>query len=415
MLRIIAIIITTLALAYAAWANSASTLMSKFSPERGLRLNPTSAQALVNVTERAKAKKDQSDFLKIARANSLTALRSEPLATRALRQLGVYYSSTGKTAEGRKLVNLAVQLSQRDTAGQLWLAEDHLRAGEYKQALTAIDVVLRTEPDSRETVFRVLGATLANPEFNRVFVEYARGRPSWLRWFIDYNVSSLPKPELISRMLVQLQPLPPEILSDSASGMLLTSLVNRSPIADARVFYLKLPNASPQSLKSLTFRRPGDSLLFPPVGWELINDGNVQGFGDIDGQSTSIEGAAAPGRHGAIARKLLFLGAGSYRWTGVADLSGLSGGAAAISILCNKGPGAWTPLARKELARGRNNFGFTVPPACEAQLIAIDIAAADSQSDASMEVGAMRLAPLGGGAPTTYARKTVSVPREVER
>ena len=98
MFRIVAIVLLTLCLTYAAWANSATMLFSKFSPERGLSLDPTSAQALMNITEKAGTMKDKSTFLKIARGNSVAALQSEPLSSRALRQLGTYYTMAGEAA-----------------------------------------------------------------------------------------------------------------------------------------------------------------------------------------------------------------------------------------------------------------------------------------------------------------------------
>jgi len=415
MIRVATIIIATLAFAYASWANSATTLYSKFAPQRGLQMDPTSAQALINITEIEAAKKDKSTYNRVVRHNAVTALRSEPLASRALRQLGAYYATIGNRAEGRKLIRLAATLSHRDSAGQLWLAEDYLRGNQHEKALRAIDVVLRTEPDVREIVFRTLGASLADPEFNRVFVAYARNRPSWLGAFIEYNVATLPQPQLLSGALVQLQPLPKTILSDTSSGVLLTGLVNRAPINDARTFYLNLPHADPQALRSLTFRRPADSLLLPPIGWELMNDGNVQGFGNVDGDTVAIEGVAAPGRRGTVARKLLFLHPGSYRWIGNADLTGLGGGTAGVSILCNRGPGDWAPIARKDLIRGRNSFDFAIASTCQAQLISIDVTGADSQSDASMEVAQMRLAPLSDTAPATNRYKAAAAPEQPYR
>ncbi len=400
MFRTIAIIIATLALAYAAWNNTASTLFGKFAPERALRLDPTSARALINITEKASTNKDKSVFMRIARGNAITALRREPLATHALRQLGLYYAAKGQTTEARKLIRLAAGLSRRDATGQLWLADDYLRQEKYKQALEAIDTVLRTEPETHETIFRVFGATLSDPEFRRVFVAYARIRPSWLGPFIDHNVATTQRPEWLSQALVELQPLPPSILSDASSGVLLTALVNRAPIDEARRFYLKLANANPKALESLTYRRPADSLLFPPVGWQLINDGNVQGFGDIDAASTTIEAIAVAGRRGMAARKLLFLRPGSYRWTGDTDLAGMiSGSTAGIGVVCNDGPGAWTPLAHKDLASGRNSLDFSISPTCSAQMLAIDIVASDGQSDSSMKVGNMRLTPVAHTAP----------------
>jgi len=390
MLRIIAIIVATIGLAYAAWANSASTLLSKFSPERGLQLNPTSAHALMNVTEKAKAKKDQSEFLKIARTNSMAALRSEPLSSRALRQLGVYFAMSGNVNKGRKLVELSASLSRRDTPGQLWLANDALNAGRFRDALQALDVVMRTQRETREVAFTALGSALADPEFRRVFVSYVSNKPSWLKPFIQFNVS-LKQPETLSRTLLQMQPLSKNIFDDRTAGALLSSLVSRSPIEEARLFYTKMPGASAQNLTSIEFARPADAFRFPPFGWEMLNDGNVQGFGRVS-DGVSIEALAVPNTSGTAARKLLFLRPGTYRWSGSADLSDMTGGGStSVNLLCNTGPGRWDNLSRLELQPGRNQFVFTVSPGCSAQLLTIDIAGPDAQNDVSMRVESMRL------------------------
>lgn len=411
MFRIVAIVLATLGLAYAAWANSAITLFSKFSPERGLMLDPSSAQALTNVTERAGAKKNKSTFLKIARANSIAALRSEPLSSRGLRQLGTYYTMVGNVPKGRKLIEMSAQLSHRDTPGQLWLANDYLRSGKSRDALQAIDIVIRTQPQTRDVAFGALGNALVDPEFRKVFVPYVRSKPSWLKPFIQFNVS-LKQPQLLSRTLMQMQPLSPDIFDDRTAGALLSALVNRAPIEEARVFYLKMPGASAKPLTSIEFARPTDTFLFPPFGWELMNTGHVQGFGELDDGGLVIEGLAVPGRSGTVARKLLFLRSGTYRWTGDADLSGMNGGGSAgVGLLCNAGPGQWSRSSATELNAGRNQFTFTVGAACPAQLLTIDIAGADTQTDASMKIVDMRLAPAKGAPidapPSTSAARAV--------
>jgi hypothetical protein len=396
MFRIVAIVLATLCLTYAAWANSATILFSKFAPERGLSLDSTSAQALLNITEKAGAKKDKATFLKIARANSIAALRSEPLSSRGLRQLGTYYTMVGNVPKGRQLIEMSAQLSHRDTPGQLWLISDYLRNGKSRDALQAIDIVIRTQPQTRDAAFGALGNALVDPEFRKVFVPYVRSKPSWLKPFIQFNVS-MKQPQLLSQTLMQMQPLSQDIFDDRTAGELLSALVNRAPIEEARQFYLKMPGAHAKALTSIDFARPGDTFRFPPFGWELTNDGNVQGFGDIDNGRVGLEGLAVPGRSGTVARKLLFLRPGTYRWTGDADFAGMNGGGSAgVSLLCNAGPGKWNRSSAAELKAGRNQFIFTVDATCPAQLLTIDIAGADTQSDASMKIVDMQLAPTKG-------------------
>lgn len=393
MFRIAVIFIVTLSVAFAAWANSATTLFSKFSPERGLRLDAHSAQALMNITDKAAAKTTQSAFLKVARRNSITALRSEPLSARALRQLGVYYSTTGDVAKGRKFVQMSAKLSRRDTPGQLWLVDDYLRDGQSRAGLQAIDVVIRTQPDTREAAYTALGAALADPEFREIFIPYVRNKPSWLKSFIQHN-ANMQRPELLSRTLMQMMPLPPTIFDDRIASELLGALVTRSPIEEARLFYLKLPAANTKSLTSISFDDPADSFRYPPVGWEMVNNGDVQGFSNVEGGNVSVEAMALPGRRGSAARKLLFLRPGTYRWTGDADLGGMNGGGSVtVNLLCNMGPGQWRPSSRSEIQAGRNQFLFLVNSACSAQMLTIDIAGADTQLDASMRIKDMRLVP----------------------
>lgn len=395
MFRLVTIIIASIALAYAAWASAASAIYGKFAPERGLQLDPNSVGALTNTTERAAAAKDKSAFLKIARPHSERALRRDPLAHDALRQLGQYYARTGNEAKGRQLIKLSAQLSRRDSTGQLWLADDGLKNGQTTDALRAIDTVIRTQPDTHEATFKALGSLLADPAFRRFFVDYVRKQPPWLKPFVEYNIATLPNPESLSQTLLQMKPFPKHLLTDQSAGTLLTTLVNRAPIQRARDFYVRLPGSDSRALTSLAFARPADALRFPPFGWELISDNNVQGFGDAGGDSFSIEALAMPGRRGIAARKILFLRPGSYRWTGDANISEMRDRAVgSIALYCNKAPGTWTPLSRRDLTSGRNSVDFTIGANCSAQMLTVETLGSESQSDASMAVSAMRLTPL---------------------
>lgn len=395
MFRIVAILIATLALAYSAWAASAVRLYSKFAPERGLQLDSSSALALINTTEQANKKQDKTAFLKIARSRARQALRNEPLAPRAVRQLGSYYALKGDAAKARQLMLLSTKLSRRDTSSQLWLADYSLNNGRPNDALRAIDIVIRTQPETNEAVFQVLGTTLSDAEFRRNFVAYTKSRPDWLGAFIAYNIGALKQPEILSRTLVDMHPLPQGLVSEDSIGRLLVSLANQSPIDEARRFYLQQPGASRVALTSLEFPRGADNFRYAPIGWQMLNSSDVQGFGDVEGNSASIEAIAMPGRRGTAARKLLFLTPGTYRWTATADLSGLRGGSGTLNILCNAGPGQWVRSASKDLGKGANNFNFTVDANCPAQMLTVEAAGADSQSEGNLTLSKMRVARAG--------------------
>ncbi len=395
MIRLALTSVATAAIAYAAWANTASTFYGKFSAEQGPQFIAPSARGLINTTEKAEAQKDNKTFLKIARLNSIRALESEPLSPNAVRQLGVYFTATGNSTKGRELVLLSAELSRRDAIGQLWLAQDNLSNRKPNAGLRALDVVIRTQPEAHEPAFRLLGASLANSEFRDIFVAYTVNRPPWLRKFIEYNVSNLKQPQLLAQTLARMEPLPNSVLTEESAGLLLALLVNRAPIAESRDFYLRLPGASQKNLTTIDFARPADTFRFAPIGWDLSNTPDVQGFGNLEGKTLSIEALAMPNRHGTAARKLLFLRPGAYRWSVNADLSGMHGKATgAMRLRCNHAAGAWSVATQKDFTSGPNKLEFTVGSDCSAQMLTIDVTGAENQSDASMIISKMTLVPL---------------------
>lgn len=407
MFRFLTITIATIAIAYASWSNAASALYSKYSPATGLRFNPNSATALINTTSNAGAAKDKMQFLRIARPHAVKALKSEPLASEALRQLGQYYALTGHVAKGRDLIELSSKLSRRDSQTQLWLAEDGLRNDRTMNALRSLDVVLRTQPNTREASFQAMGSLLGDAEFRSIFVKYMGNRPPWLKQFIEFNIQTLKQPQALSQTLTALRPFPRDLLTDATSGQLLTSLVNQAPIQYSKEFYEHIPGSDSKVLTSLSFPRPTDALRLPPFGWELLSDNNVQGFADIDGDTVSIGALATPGRRGMAARKILFLTSGNYRWTGTTDLSEMRDRAtASVNVLCNVGPGRWTRLSGRDLTVGTNSIEFAVGAKCRAQLLTIETVGSESQADASMTITAMRLVPIEtrGAARTATAK-----------
>ncbi len=392
-IRFLAVAIGSVALAYIAGAQAFETWGSRFMTDAVLKLDSRSAGALAMQSERAWEDKDKSRFQKIAKANSLNALRSEPLSYRAVRQLGLYYNAAGNPAKARELIDLSTKLTRRDGLGQLWLAEDYARRGRLNESLRAFDIVIRIQPDAREVAYRAMGAALADTEFRNAFVTLARRGPPWLPSFLAYNVGESARPADIAAIVRALQPLPPSVLPAKETGALLSRLVDSAPIDDARLLYLSLPMARRERLTSLAFSSPRDVLLYPPFGWEVFDNTGVEAFGGSDGKSATIEATVMPGYRGTAARKLLFLPAGSYDWSGTTDLTQMAPEATAKIVLsCYSAPGKWARSGEFPLRNGANRFAISVPGKCPAQLLSIELVGADNQADSSMTLGSMALA-----------------------
>lgn len=392
MIRNIVIFCASIALALMAWEQSASALSGKFSPTQALRLNPSLASALINVNESAAVKKDKAEFLRIAQRNARLALTSDPLAPAAIRQLGQYHLWSGNREQGRRLIMLSASLSRRDAATQLWIFEDSVKANQLEAAMRSLDAVLRTEPEARGQIFQVLGATLADTRFRSTFVRYAAERPAWMEEFLSYNIGTVAQPAVFARTLVAMRPFPKDLMTDDQLGLVMTDLVNKSPIEEARYFYTRLPGADRRLLTSLDAGNPGAALKFPPMGWQLFSDGNGQGFGYAEGSDLTIEGVAFPGRQGTIARKLLYLQPGNYQWSGKADLAGMRDQAKVnIRLACNTGPGKWTVGSVFTLRTGPNNWQTPIGNDCKAQMLSIETVGSESQNEATMTLSDMKI------------------------
>lgn len=406
MIRNTVLIGGSIALALLAWQQSASALAGKFSPAQALRLDPTLASALVNVTEAAAIKKDKSQFLGIARRNARLALTSDPLSAAAIRQLGQYHLWTGDREQGRRLFMLSASLSRRDAATQLWIFEDRVKANQLDLAMRSLDAILRTQPEVRGQIFQVLGATLADTKFRKTFVRYASSRPAWLEEFLAFSIGTVAQPKVFAQTLVAIRPFPKDLLSDEQLGLIMTELVNKSPIEDARAFYVRLPEADRRLLTAPDIGRPGAALKYPPIGWQLFSDSNGQGFGSADSGRLTIEGVAFPGRRGTIARKLLYLEPGKYQWSGKADLSGMRDRAmASVRLVCNTGPGTWTQGRLFRLSEGRNSWQIQVGTDCKAQMLSIETLGSESQNEATLIMSEMKLRRIIPAAASSTASK----------
>lgn len=390
--RSLVIAVGSVALAYMAGTQAFGIWGGRFMPDAALTLDARSPSALTNLTERAWQEKSKVSFKRMADANTLTVLKDEPLSHRALRQRGSYYAVTGNTAKARELIALSTKLTRRDSFGQLYLVEEYGRTGQLDKALGAFDIVVRTQPDAREAAYRMMGTALADSEFRNAFIKLARRNPPWLSSFLAFNVGEATRPSDVAEVVRALQPLSPKTLPAAETGTLLSRLVMLAPIEDARALYLSLPGARPTTLTSLNFASPKTAFLYPPFGWEVFDNAGVQAFPGSDGKSASIEAVVLPGYRGIAARKLLFLGAGAYDWSGTADLTRMAPGAAARMILfCYDAPGKWARNSEVTLRNGANRFTISVPDACSAQLLSLELVGADNQTDSSMVLGAMML------------------------
>jgi len=113
-------------------------------PELALSLDGGNWKALMVRAEKALKDEKSEDAVLDARS----ALRADPLAAGALRVLGVVEEKHGKDGvsdKSERLMRAAADVSRRDAMPQVWLLGRHLQSGDLAQAMSRLDLIMRTQ------------------------------------------------------------------------------------------------------------------------------------------------------------------------------------------------------------------------------------------------------------------------------
>ncbi|WP_423141292.1 tetratricopeptide repeat protein [Parablastomonas sp. CN1-191] len=108
---------------------------------------------------------------------------AEPLNSEALRNMALIAQSRGEAVRARALMQAAGQLTKRDLAVNLWLANDYARADKVDDALAMYDQALRTSSQAQSLILpsviqALRGDTLVDP-----VIRLLSRRPPWLDEF----------------------------------------------------------------------------------------------------------------------------------------------------------------------------------------------------------------------------------------
>jgi tetratricopeptide (TPR) repeat protein len=396
------ILVATLVFAYLAFASSFTALAAKFSPATALAWDATAPRALATEIELLSQKKDKRRFQEQAAPAMVAALRREPLNPRAVRLLALALEESGKEERAREGMKLASRISRRDPGTQLWMAMDYAKTGNASEVLRAYDVLLRTQPAAQEAAFRQLKAALADARFRREFGGFIGKNPPWLKAFVDVSAQTEGGHDNLAKTLAAAAPLPPGTLSENTTGMILDRLVDDGRVVDAKLFYLSLPGRSESALTSLQFGGGKSAFALPPVGWQVLNTADVQGFAHMKDKVLTFEGVAQPERRGTIARKLLYLPPGNYSATVKANLADMRTGAEAqMALACLDANRKWTKRQEMTLRPGTNRLDFQIAADCPAQLVLFGMNGGDAQGEAVVTLQDPRLARVAAKAAVT--------------
>lgn len=330
------------------------------------------------------------------RADTLArkALLNDALAVQAVSTLSLNAYLRGDVAQTRRLLAYSQKLSRRDLQTQLTAIEEAVARGDVAGTLYHYDVALRTNTDSWELLFPVLGGAATDPAVQAALVARLARRPMWGDSFITYTATHSPDPQATAALLTKLRRAGLTI-ADGARAPIINALIEQGALDQAWRYYAAgTPGAVRNGSRDpyFTSRTDAPSLL----DWMPINDGSIATSiqrGDAGGV---FDFAAPASVGGALLRQIQMLSPGNYRITGVS--SGIEQAADALpywSLSCRKDGKEFgrvvVPMSSQ--AEGRFEGRFVVPAGCPVQVLTMIARPSDAIGGVTGQIRRVQLVP----------------------
>jgi hypothetical protein len=314
-------------LLFLAWRIVTKTMAAAYEtadPERALEWDPRDTTALLELAQRrglsqlrAGKAPAQVDLTQVRRLVE-RALRFDPLAPRALTDLGRIAESEGDASRALALMDLAGERALRDPVAQGWLVNHALSRGDVAAALPHLDAILRTQL-GLDQALPLLAALVSDPRAAAPLAHLLGTDPPWRGWFLNNIAYHLVDRGALGRFYGELQagPHPP---SQQELQSYLDRLVNDGLFKEAYATWLTtLPpdrRADSGALYNGAFQYPLSGSEFD---WKVMQslgaDVEIAGGPAPDPQTLRVEFSGARVDFHNVSH-LLVLPSGSYRLTG---------------------------------------------------------------------------------------------------
>lgn len=245
------------------------------------------------------------------------ALLSAPLTAGAARLLGLSAELRGDHFAGTKLHELAERISRRDFRTQLALIELAVERGDVAGALRHHDIALRTRAGGDALLFPILASAIEDPAVRGPFAAIMATSPPWLGAFFASTLRAGGHSAAVAALVDRVGGLKSIDRSGQLDGLLLQGLANDRHYEQLRQRYLTMPGAGRDVLTAVRFDTAGVRPDRIPISWQIIrSEPLLASFtkAETGGNLLDLSISLDPGNQALVARKLLFLPAGAYRF-----------------------------------------------------------------------------------------------------
>jgi hypothetical protein len=370
--RLLAVLLVVAAMG-ASLQFSLSQILATVRPSLEQRIDAEGAKTAGDTSEAARAAAMlEPRPSRTAAALAREGLKKEPLNATLLRQLAFAQPAAVSSGRFKRLVDLSQAVSRRDALLQLWLVVQAAKKSDGPALMKHIDVLLRSHPGTSPLVFQSLLEGLASPQLRLILRQKITSNPPWLSDFMIFAVPSSQRPELIADVLTGFRKLPRSTDFDSAWLQLLQRLADTGHAKELRQVYLQLPQADPALLESVAIPASDAQASTAPIAWQLVENSDFSAslvsLGGSKGDAFDIY--VAGGQSGVVARKVVYLSPGSYRFSAtVRPETGEPNTWFSVQCLSSRSPlGQSEPQPAKA---GRFSVGFDMSSGCAAAMIRI--------------------------------------------
>ncbi|MGI4730137.1 MAG: hypothetical protein ACRYFW_00130 [Janthinobacterium lividum] len=390
-IRLVAVMLVAIPLAWMTFAFSLSLLLARSNPSVALRFWSGNSIARAGLADQLVAEAPAAPPAE-ARLQALEALREDPGNAVAARVLGTTAGTAGSITGLERWLAYSERYSRRDVSTQFGLIELAVSQGQIAGALAHYDRALRVFAPLPQILDVLVGATKDAP-VRQQLAALLRRQPPWRQGYLIQLVESgHAPPDAVFAMLRLLRLDPADAFDRRILGEAVSLLAARNLVPEARA----LVGISGSGVRNGGFEAGND---YPPLDWRLADQPDLTGVieqGSRAGGGNALFLDVHNDASGIVAEQLLSLAAGRYALSLVAGGIGTGGAMPAISVMCLEGamPLASVALPTKADAVAVSIPAFTVTKDCPAQQLTITATAATDTSAPRSWIDDVKVVPV---------------------
>ncbi len=331
---------------------------------------------------------------------ALRSLRAQALNPRALRLLAFVARDEARHLARTNFARLAIKSSRRETGALIFMIDDRVKHDDVVGALKYYDLAMRTSLAARVQLLPVLTNAIEDDEVRKALVPIIKTQPNWIYDFFEYAITNSDNPKTLAKLIEQTGGWPGDPKFDWLTNRLLSQMIAKFQFADFRTHYLTLKNARPFLLTSPVISASSFSDGPGILAWQKLGSSSV-GMDYVEEQSR--QGAmhlyAGSGDRQVVARKILFLNHGSYKFTATLGSLEVTTGAGlqwSIACLTRDSTLVWSVEQTQLKSNSTLRQTFEIPPNCEAQALDIGVSGGQNQQGAEVLVTSITLSKASG-------------------